>query len=90
MLIKKISKAGKSLMAGFLAAGLISAAAWLVAPAVLPNQQMIVYAAEVPTKTYWQIPKTGKCGALQRAVCATGGVFPTPNRRLASCVGGRR
>lgn len=49
MLIKKISKAGKSLMAGFLAAGLISAAAWLVAPAVLPNQQMIVYAAEVQT-----------------------------------------
>lgn len=49
MLLKKISKAGKSLMAGFLAAGLISAVAWLVAPAVLPNQQMIVYAAEVQT-----------------------------------------
>jgi len=48
MLQKNISKAGKSLMAGVLAAGLISAAAaaWLIVPAVLPNQQTMVYAAE--------------------------------------------
>lgn len=70
-----------------------AAAAWLIVPAVLLNQQTMVYAAEARAVSQNVLANTenGQVrGLCQGVVCATGGGFPTPSRRSVSCVGGRR
>ena len=69
-----------------------AAAAWLIVPAVLPNQQTMVYAAEAQAVSQNVLANTenGQVRGFAKGVCATGGGFPTPSRRSVSCVGGRR